>query len=262
MAFNTGELLAHTFDCAAKASDFDFAAWSGAVTTVLSVMHFPHSHLMANGKPFDEAGLRKTMAAAADAAGINKGTWQTYVGGMFKAAKKLADASTGDATLAFHALPSMSSEDACANVELWLRGLGMETGKHILAWSKQDGFGAYDPDAAKKAREAKAKADGLMNVALLGAIRSDAPLPSVQALPARDDYTSSFSTPATNALDAIPHIRDMAAALEVMAALNARIAELQAMVDGAPAPDKITPVVRDDATIAKLSSLGRVKHVA
>ncbi len=247
MALNSLALLAHTFDNVAKAEDFAFAAWSGAVTTALSVTTF------GNGA-CTEKQARASMAKRAAEAGINTNTWQSYVGSMFKAADKLSKLAE---TLAdFQSLPDLDTADACTLVEMWLRSLGMETGGHIRDWTKQDGLEPFNPNAARDKRNAKAvSASDADDAAFAGNVAHSKLAPVGGAI-------SDMAGPvdALAGLKAsIAAISNMADATAILTAINAKLAELQDLAAKAPAPTT-APVLADTALVDAKSALA--KHFA
>lgn len=244
MSLDTGALIDHTFANVAKAEDFAFAAWSGAVTVALSVGHFGDGKL--NMKQ-----VREGLAYEANLIGINVNTWQSYVGSMFKAADKLA--KMAETLPDFQSLPDQDTVGACTLVEMWLRSLNMETGGHIRDWTKQDGLEAFNPNAARDARIAKAAVGQAGSAGLLRANRGDAKTATIS-----DMATAAPVDAMASLIASIGAISNMADALAALAAVNAKVAELQAMEAKLPAPT-LAPVTADDAAAPHpLSSLGRV----
>ncbi|PZP71788.1 hypothetical protein [Methylorubrum populi] len=240
----------------AAVADIGFASLVGAESMKLHAYSaFTLLFMMNSGT--DPKAIRKHLAVrAADTGVIAKNTWESYVKGVETAAGMFRQHAPDEVATIF----DMGADDAVDAVRTLYEGLNILSGSDIRAWATAGVFEPLDKAAAKAAKAAAAKTSALAKGAGAAAL--------FFAGNAADSSTISDMGGEAAPADPIAAIAallaglDEAATMKALEAVNARLAIMQAAKDAAPAPDKVAPVLADDATVAKLSSLGRVKHAA
>ncbi|MEH3064928.1 MAG: hypothetical protein PGN33_20040 [Methylobacterium radiotolerans] len=238
----------------AAVADVAFAALVGAESMKLHA-YSGFTLLFMMNSTTDTKVIRKHLAVRAAATGvIAENTWQSYVKGVETAAAMFHTHAADEVA----AILDMATEEAVDAVRCLYEGLNITSGSDIRAWATAGEFLPLDKAAAKAAKAEAAKAKALakgqgaaalffaQNAADSATISDMAPAAPVSALEAAMAALAGLSEADTMAL---------------LAAVNTRLGTMQAAKDAAPAPT-LAPVLADDATIAKLSSLGRVKHAA
>lgn len=248
MSLNNGILLSRGFEMLDRAECSRMASMSAFTVLVLNCT------TLATGVPMPEKELRKILAAEAFVRGINKGTWEAYVSGVFGCADKLA---RGMPDL-MDTISDLDEDGACAEIEAAYAMHNVTSGGHMRDWAKQEGFAPYDAErVARERREAQQRKAADAMAATLAAFKAssgkDSSTLTAQAAPA------TLTTPLDAAMAAISDLVSEADVLAALSALNTKLAEFHALAASVPAPTQ-APVLADDAVVDALSSLGRVKR--
>lgn len=236
----------------AAVADIGFASLVGAESMKLHA-YSAFTLLFIINPGTDTKLIRRHLSVrAAETGVIAKNTWESYVKGVETAAGMFRTHAPDEVAT----ISDMGADEAVDAVRQLYEGLNILSGSDIRAWATAGEFLPLDKAAAKAAKVEASKAKALAKGAAAATLFFASNAADSATLPDAAAAVSALSG-ILAAIGALGH----ADALEAMAALNAHIAALDKLVADAPAPTT-APVLADDATVAALSALGRVKRAA